>query len=225
MNLIHFSVAIIIFLVLTAMVFKTYSNYLSVHTEAVTAVDAKINTFLAMQKILSKGFPENWDESSIKQLGLLDYMHRTPVEVTETSGEGRYTLFNITLTFDHDCSLIALNNTVRVYEYEEEVPFTLYNQTYCYGNYLKDSTIVINSSFLAWQSKIFYVYYSNDSNIIPANYSLPFSTDTGFNVTVYPRERMLWLSVDKLQKLRQLNYSIATASLSAGNEFYIEVSE
>jgi hypothetical protein len=209
------------------LIFREYLNFISVHEDVEESMDAKVKSFLVAGKLLSTGFPENWQKNGLQQLGLLDYAYKKPVLLTEANGTDRgYILLNITgFVFDNNCSLVALNSSVRVYENEVELPFNLYNQTFCEGSYLKNATIILNVSFSANQSRMFFIYFSNDSSVLPSNYSLPFSTASNFSLEVYPTERMIWLSVEKMKALRQLNYSDAVAALLTGNDLYLEVTE
>lgn len=226
MNLIHLSIAIMVFLLLMTLIFSEYTSFISIQKDAEDSLVAKVNALLAMKRLLSTGFPEDWQRSGLQQLGLSDYVYRKPVLLTEASGTDRgYILINVSLVFDEDCSLVALNSTVRVYEGEVELPFSLYNQTFCEGNHLKNAAVVLNASFYANQSRMIFVYFSNDSSVVPSNYSIPFSTASNFTIKVYPTEKMLWLSVEKMRALRQLNYTDAVASLLSGNEVYMEVTE
>ena len=227
MNLIHFSIALIIFLLLVAFTLRAYVSFITEQENREQSVETKINTFQILKKILSQGIPNNWTSSNVVQAGISDYIYRKTAIIKEASGTDRgYTLVNLTgFTFDDDCSKTILNSTVRVYEGEEEVPFSLFNQTFCGGGYLKNATLILNTSFSVYQSRTFFVYFSSDTEILPPSYSLPFNTATNFNVTVYPAEKMLWLSVKKLRELRELNYTQAVNSLLTGNDFYLEVSE
>jgi hypothetical protein len=227
MNLIHFSIALAIFLLLTAFILREYVSFVTEQENREESVETKLNALQVLRKILSLGIPSNWTREDIQQLGISEYIYKKPVIITETSGIDRgYTLVNLSgFVFDEDCSKMILNNTVRVYSYEEEIPFALFNQTFCEGGYLKNATIVLNTSFSAHQSKTFFVYFSSDSDIRSPTYSLPFNTTTGFNLNVYPAEKMLGLSVKKLRELRELNYTDAVNSLLAGYEIYVEVSE
>lgn len=227
MNLIHFSVAIVIFLLLVTFVLREYVSFVNEEESKKQSIGIKLSAIQILRKILSLGIPIDWDANNVKQVGISEYIYRKAVIITEASGEDRgYILINITdFSLDEDCSKKILNNTVRVYSYEEEIPFILFNQTFCEGGYLKNATIILNTSFSAYQSKTFFVYFSSDPDIISSAYSLPFSTTTGFNITVYPAEKMFGLSVKKLRELRELNYTDAVNSLLAGNEIYLEVSE
>lgn len=226
MNLIHFSIALTIFLLLVAFTLREYISFVNEQENRREAIETKVNAFQVLKKILSQGIPSNWTIDNIQQLGISEYIYKKTVIIKEASGTDRgYTLINLTgFVFDADCSKIALNNTVRVYS-STEIPFTLFNQTFCEGNYLKNATIVLNESFSSNEIKTFFIYFSSDTEILPANYSLPFSTATDFNVSVYPTEKMLWLSVKKLRELQKLNYSQAVESLLSGSEIYLEVSE
>jgi len=227
MNLIHFSIALAIFLLLTAFILREYVSFVIEQENREQSLETKVKALQVLKKILSPGIPSNWTRENVQQVGVFDYIYRKTVIIKEADGIDRgYILVNLSnFTFDDDCSKMILNNTVRVYEYEEEIPFTLFDQTFCERGYLKNATLVLNTSFSPYQSRTLFIYFSSDTEILPANYSLPFSTATGFNVTVYPTERMLWLSVRKLRELRELDYLQAINTLLTGNEFYLEVSE
>ncbi len=227
MNLIHFSIALAIFLLLTAFILREYVSFVIEQENREQSVETKVKALQVLKKILSPGIPSNWTRENVQQVGVFDYIYRKTVIIKEADGIDRgYILVNLSnFTFDDDCSKMILNSTVRVYEYEEEIPFTLFDQTFCEGGYLKNATLVLNTSFSPYQSRTLFIYFSSDTEILPANYSLPFNTATGFNVTVYPTERMLWLSVRKLRELRELDYLQAINTLLTGNEFYLEVSE
>ena len=226
MNLIHLTVAATIFVILSLMIFKSYTNYVRIYDETKEAVEIKVRLYQALQKILLPGYPENWHQLNLEQLGLTERAYKKAVIITEANGTDRGKIVvNVSITFDEECDLIALNNTVRVYEEESEVPFKLYNQVFCQDNHIKQADVAIKSSFSANQQRLFFIYFSNDSNILPPNYSVEFNAPENFTVKIFPTEEFFWLSVAKLQALRQIPYNESRLSLLSGEEFYLEIKE
>ena len=181
MNYIDFAVAVLMFLVFFSVILILSTNYftnisgLTRTSEFRTVAEGLYNLFFG-----GKGIPENWEKTSLSpvQIGLIGDLYRVPVIVRETSGYDRINeIVNVNLIFDSDCKNKSWNNTVRVFdENNNEVYSKIHNQTFCSSQFLKQARVVWETNFTANQIKKFYVYFSSDDSIIPSNYSNTFST-------------------------------------------------
>ncbi|MEM5800046.1 MAG: hypothetical protein QXD54_00470 [Candidatus Aenigmatarchaeota archaeon] len=160
------------------------------------------------------------------KLNLTTELYKLPVKITEINGNERTdAIINLTIKFDEKCENKAWISTVRVYdENNKEVEFSIYNETFCEENYLKNSDLVLKSNFSAYQTKIFFIYFSGEKEVKEVNYYVPFEEASGLKVEVFPLQEQKMLSLSKLKGLRSVNYDDLIKSL--GNyDFYLEVSE
>jgi hypothetical protein len=119
-----------------------------------------------------------------------------------------------------------LNNTVRLYNSSnQEIPFQLYNQSFCGSRYLKTGEIVFNLTLAAYQSKFFYVYFSPEKNVTAANYPpFVFPNETNYTFQTFPVEELQTISIDRMKALRNLDYNEVIQSLVKGYNFKVEIS-
>lgn len=159
------------------------------------------------------------------KLNLTTKLYKVPIKISEISGTERTNeIVKLSLIFDEKCEKIAWGSSLRVYDEEnKEVEFSLFNQTFCENNYLKNSDLVLKSNFSAYQTKVFFIYFSAEK-VEEANYSIPFQEISGFDVEIYPLEKIEMLSVSKLKELRNISYEDFIKKLGDYN-FYIEISE
>jgi hypothetical protein len=159
------------------------------------------------------------------KLNLTTELYKLPVKITEIEGiEKNNTVISLTLSLDEKCEKKAWNSTLRVYEEDKEIEFSLYNQTFCEEGYLKSCDLVFKSNFSAYQTKIFFVYFSKEKDVEEVNYSIPFEESSGFKVEIFPLQEMKMLSISKLKKLRNISYEDLIKNFGNYN-FYLEVSE
>jgi len=221
-----FAVAVGIFLIFFSSLISFLSSYrLSSISSLSSLKQIKISEVFS-NLFTGKGVPSDWEEYNRTpvKIGLETELYRIPIIVKETNGNARDAVINISLEFDPTCLKRSWNNTVRVYENETEIPFQLYNQNFCSEQYLRNATLLFNSSFKAYEEKVFWVYFSDDRGILPANYSLPPSQTQNFTVKVLPAEKIYVLSVEKLEALKNLDYE-EVKQILGDYEFYLEVSE
>lgn len=228
---IDFVVGVAILIISIAVVFSYIISYLSSFTGLVSTSELKTITFNIYKNFFSgKGIPENWETRNYTplKLGLMTELYRIPIVINETNGTDRGVMsMNVTIQFDTSCTNKTWNSTVRVYnESYVEVPHHLYNQTFCTQRYLNSSDLVFNTTLSANQNKTFFVYYSGESSIDPANYTISFpefNSTANVSVQIYPEEVFSILSVSKLNKLRQLNYDDIITIIGTEYKFNLEV--
>jgi hypothetical protein len=176
-----------------------------------------------------KGVPDNWEEYGLipVKVGLMDKVYLIVINVTETSGSYRDNIaVNGTVDFDPSCTRNVLNNTVRLYNSSNfQIPFQLYNQSFCEGNYLKKSDIVFKISLEPNGSEFFFLYFSSQKNVQPPNYFLEFPVSVNnYTFQTFPAQELQAISVDKLKALRNLSYEEILQTIPKGYEFRVEVS-
>jgi len=226
---IDFAIAAGLFLVFIGILFGYVVNYLLNYRNIAVASELRgvasdlFNTFFT-----GKGVPSNWDEQAIVpvKVGLMNDLYRIAINVTETNGTARDNIaINGTIDFDSTCSKNVLNNTVRLYNSSNlEIPFQLYNQTFCSSRYLKTGDLVFNLSLSADQTKFFFVYFSPEKNVTAASYSAVFPNETNYSFQTFPVEELQMISIDRLKALRLLNYTDVIQTLVKGYSFKVEVS-
>lgn len=228
---VDFAIAAGTFLIFIAIIFSYMVNYLSNYQNMASASELRgavfdiFNTFFT-----GVGIPGNWYEQSFTpvKVGLMSSLYRVVTNVTETSGANRDNIaVNGTVDFDSGCSRNVLSRTVRLYDSSNsQIPFQLYNQTFCSGGYIRSGEIVFNISLTADQTKFFYIYFSSEKSVAPASYSVDFPiNETGYSFQAYPAEDLQMISIDRLQALRLLNYTDVIQTLMEGYKFHLEISK
>ncbi|MEM7825424.1 MAG: hypothetical protein QW412_01015 [Candidatus Aenigmatarchaeota archaeon] len=162
---------------------------------------------------------------TLLKIELKTKLYRVPIEISEISGSERIDeILKINLNFDEKCEKKAWPSSLRVYDGEnKEVEFALYNQSFCEDGYLKNSDIILKSNFSAYQTKIFFLYFSGEK-VEGLSYYLPFKESLSFNVKIYPQEEIEMLSISKLKELRSSEYEDFIKKIGYYN-FYVEISE
>jgi hypothetical protein len=207
---IDFTVAVGIFIIIIGLSLAFVLNYLTKYSQY-----SKINNLKAIAYNLFVPL----------KLNLTTELYKLPIKITEINGNERIdTIINLSLSFDEKCEKKAWNSTVRVYEDDKEVEFSLYNQTFCEEKYLKYSDLVLKSNFSAYQTKIFFVYFSEEKEVEEPNYSIPYEENSGFKVEIFPLQETKILSIGKLKKLRNISYEDLIKNFGNYN-FYLEISE
>jgi len=225
---VDFAIAVGLFITFMVILLLYLTGYMSSYTGIVSTSELRTIAYNIFNTLFGgKGVPKNWNEYNYTPvvIGLLTDLYRIPVIVSETNGTDRgNATINATISFDFNCENKAWNSTVRVLEGEEEVPSQLYNQSFCTSRYLSSSDVVFNSSFLANQKKVFFVYFSGEKTIAAANYSLVFSNPSNFSVQIFPEEKFSAVSVSKLLTLRNLTYEEIVRVLGTEYGFNVEIS-
>jgi hypothetical protein len=128
----------------------------------------------------TKGIPSDWEETEIapSELGLIDVVYVKPILVRETSNLNRQqepVIVNV--VFDHNCENTARNNTVRLYQSNlTVVSYEFVSPLMCSGDFLNETYIRFNVTVGQNEDRVFFLYYSNEENVPPANYSPVFNT-------------------------------------------------
>lgn len=182
------------------------------------------NTFFTGQ-----GIPSNWEEGGLTpvKVGLVDRLYMIVINVTEKNGSHRNNIaINGSIWFDPSCVRNVLNNTVRLYNSSNlQVPFQLYNQTFCGGKYLRRADVVLNISLEPYQSKFFFLYFSSGKSIEFSNYSLSFPVNvSNYTFQTFPTQELQAISVEKLKALRNSSYAEVLQTIPKGYGFKVEIS-
>ncbi|MEM7827041.1 MAG: LamG-like jellyroll fold domain-containing protein, partial [Candidatus Aenigmatarchaeota archaeon] len=173
---IDFIIGIGLFVFMIAAVMLYTINYFSgigTPTEMIEYRDKAIS-------ILGKMFSETSGSDILSDPRVSVKLYRIPILVTENSGIDRTNEpFFAVLNFDRDCEGRAWNNTIRVYDENfTEVLSRLSYNNFCSDHLLRNSTISLKINISANEKKRFFVYYSNNSEILAPNY-------TGFDLMAY----------------------------------------
>ncbi|MEM5834721.1 MAG: hypothetical protein QXQ69_02640 [Candidatus Aenigmatarchaeota archaeon] len=158
------------------------------------------------------------------KLNLTTKLYKLPVKIVEISGNERVNaVVNLTIIFDETCEKRAWFSTVRVYEENQEVEFSLYNKTFCEEGYLKRADLCLKSNFSAFQPKNFFVYFSGEKDVKEVSHNVAFEENSGFKIEIFPLQELEMLSLGKLKQLRNISYEDLIKNLNYN--FYLEVSE
>ena len=221
-----FAVATGIFLIFfSALISYLISYRLSSISSLSSSEQEKISRIFS-SLLAGKGIPSDWEKYNRTpvKIGLQTELYRIPILVKEANGTSRNAIINVSLNFDPYCLNKTWNNSVRVYENSTPIAFQLYDQNFCSEQYLRNATLLFNSSFQAYEQKVFWVYFSDDRGILPANYSLQPSINQNFTVEILPEEKFYTLSVSKLEALKNLNHKEVLQTLG-DYKFYLEIGE
>lgn len=130
----------------------------------------------------SGGTPNNWEDSADapSELGLVQSIYKISVTARELAGTVRTDEpLIVRVVFDEECSKNIWNNTIRVYNstlYEHEYEFV--DSINCSGQYLNESYIRFEINISQNEEKLFYVFYSDDTDIPAPNYTISYSTSS-----------------------------------------------
>jgi len=118
------------------------------------------------------GSPSDWSANYWESIGLAMPLYKLTLVVKEQAGIARsLEPVDIHVVFDPSCEQRALNSTVRLFSKGVETPFSLYNISYCSPSYLKEANIVFLANVSANETAVYYLYFSNDSAILPPSYT------------------------------------------------------
>jgi len=227
---IDFAIATGLFLVFIGMLFGYVVSYLvDYRSMAETSELRGVASDLFNAFFTGKGVPGSWEEQGLTpvKIGLMDKLYLIVINVSETNGSYRNNIeINGTIDFDSSCERKVLNTTARLYNSSNsQIPFQLYNQTFCDGSYLKRSDIVFNLSLEPYESELFFLYFSSQKSVEAPNYSLDFPVnETNYSFQTFPIQELQAISVDKLKALRNLSYEEVLQTIPKGYEFRVEIS-
>jgi hypothetical protein len=226
---VDFAIASGIFLIFLSVFLGHVVNYITSYWnekevfELKTVASTIFNTFFA-----DEGLPKDWEKKGLVpvKVGLVGKLYMVVINITETSGNYRENLIiNGSIEFDKNCERNILNNTVRLYNSSNsQIPFQLYNQTFCEGGFLKKAEIVFKTSLEPSQSHFFFLYFSSEKNVEASNYSLDFSVNENYTFQTFPAQELKVISVDKLMALKNLSYEEVLQTIQKGYEFMVEIS-
>ncbi|MEM5829789.1 MAG: hypothetical protein QW040_01395 [Candidatus Aenigmatarchaeota archaeon] len=225
---VDFAIATGLFFVFISILFSYMISYLvnyrniAENSELRSIASDFFNSFFT-----GEGIPSNWEESNLTpvKIGLMDKLYVIIINVTETNGSYRNDItVNGSVDFDPNCVRKIMNNTVRLYDANSQIPFQLYNQSFC-GNFLKKGEVVFKLSLEPYQSKFFFLYFSSEKNVLAPTYSVEFPVNVGnYTFQTYPIQELQAISVDKLLALRNLSYSNVVQTIPKGYVFEVEIS-
>jgi hypothetical protein len=226
---IDFIVASGVFLIFITILFNQVGNYVSNYKNiAETSELREVASILFNTFFTGKGLPSDWENqnSTPFKIGLINDLFLIVINVSETSGNQRNNItINGSIEFDPSCSKGVLNNTIRLYDSSNtQVPFQLYNQSFCESGSLRRSEVVFNLTLLPNESKFFFLYFSSEKEIVPPNYFLEFPNETNYTFQVFPVQEFHGISVGKLIQLRNLSYEEVIQTLPKGYNFRVEIS-
>ncbi len=194
MNYIDFSIAVSIFLFFFAVVILFTSNYfgnLSTLTKSFEYRDVATNYF--NQFFNKKGTPSNWETrpgTSPVEVGLTEDIYKVPVLVKETAPLARSNeQITVRLTFDQDCISKVWNDTVRVYDEDDnETKYELTGVTFCSSQFLQYGNLSWELNASGNERIKYIIYYSGNRNITGSNYTALISSSSSFR----PTDRDAW---------------------------------
>lgn len=173
MGWVDWTIGIGIFLFVMVFSYTSFMRSAGVRGGIEEIYEIKSEVFNYFQKLLNSfGSPPDWTSANWDELGLIANLRRIPIEVEENAGIGRTSeVIDIHLIFDEDCERAAFSRTFRLMRNNAEVPFDLYNETYCYGNFLKEANLVFFANISANSSELYHLYFSSDQSVEAVNYA------------------------------------------------------
>jgi hypothetical protein len=194
MNYVDFAIAASIFLIFFTLILIFTSNYfgnLSTLTKTYEYRDVAVNYF--NQFFSKKGTPSNWETrpgTTPVELGLAEDIYKIPVLIKETAGLSRSNeQITVRLTFDEDCEKNFWNNTLRIYDEDNnETVYELSDVTYCSEQYIQVGNVSWELNSSANEKIRYIIYYSGNRNISGPEYSGLLSTSSSF----MPADRDSW---------------------------------
>jgi hypothetical protein len=198
MNYVDFAIAVSIFLFFFTAVLMFSTNYFS-NLSSLT----KVSEFRSFSENLfniffdSGGVPENWEESSITpvKMGLRESLYRFTVLIRERAGFNRINEpVNLHIIFDENCQNKSWNNTIRVYdENNNEMVSEISNTIICQDQYLNQGDVTWLVNISANENKKFWVYYSSNDRVTAPDY-----TPLSYNISSWlPNDGDSWTEDDE----------------------------
>ncbi len=170
LNQIDFAIAVFVIITTVAFSVSYVTNYQS-HTVAQTRSAELRTTLDSLQKVLfeSSGLPKNWEDLNYTpiRIGLKATAYKIPLMLNETGGINRTNeSVDMRINFDSGCANKAHLDTLRLYDrFMNDVALNIYNSTSCGAGFLKEASVGFRSNQTANTSSIFWLYFSNKSNI------------------------------------------------------------
>lgn len=165
------------FLALVLMLSIQHFSQLPASTQISDYRDAAMQLF--EQFFGTPGSPANWDVSgqAPSQLGLMTSVYYMPITVQEYGTAARVNEpVIVNLTLDDSCAGAVWNTTLRLYDSGmNSVPYQLLDAIACSGNMINASYIRFNANAPQGEKKLYYLFYSNDSNTAAPAYASSFS--------------------------------------------------
>lgn len=226
---IDFAFGVGLFIVFTALLMSYIIAYITNITGSLSSSSLRTAAYDIYRAIFSgKGLPQNWENYAYTpvRIGLVTDLYMMPVVITEINNSVRSNItINVSVTYDSNCGSRAWNNTVRLYDENNNVlTIALHNQSFCSLQYLNTADLVFNLTLNANQSKTFFLYFSPDKDVQPQNLTLAFPVNaTNYTAVVYPEEKLSSLSVTKITALRNKSYDDVIQTLGTEYEFNLEI--
>jgi len=171
----------------------------------------------------NEGLPSDWEKSlNVVKIGLMKNLYRVKIKVEEIDGKSGYFIFNFSYEFDKNCSKNITLSSIRIFDENGLIPFSIFDQSYCFENYLKSASLAANISLNARETKILEMYFS-DEEVKDVYFEVPSNANSNVKVLLLPLEEFQMLSFSKLRGLRNLNYYEVKAILETNYNFRIEV--
>ena len=173
MGWVDWAIATGIFIVFFAFTFSYVNQQFLLRGELPELFSIKEIALQYLEKFFSLGEPEDWSSANFEVPGLMIKLYKLPILLEEKAGLARQNeTIDLRLTLDEDCELRAWESTLRLLDSDgKEIPFDLYNQTYCNSSYLKQTNLVFFAQLEANSSKFYFLYFSEDKQILAPNYT------------------------------------------------------
>ena len=165
-------VAVAVFLPLLAYSVYTANQQLSTNVNMQT-YEVKVNVLDYWHQLFETfGQPSDWSKNYWESIGLMQPLYLLRIKVTEPVGISRVLEpVDIHVVFDPSCEGRTLESTIRVYYQGEQIPYSLYNITYCSSNRLKEGNLVFLVNISANETKLYSLYFSNETEVSATNYT------------------------------------------------------
>lgn len=171
MNWFEFMFASFIFLIFFIFILILFSNKFSNYIDELRSTESKKISESINNILNSPGYPEDWEKNNITpvSLGFIEKIYFRPLITLNTNNRSQ-DIISLNINFDYNCQKNIDNKSIRIFDDKNnEINYTIFDANYCYGNYLKNATIVF-FDFLN-ETKKYYIYYSSN-DLLEKNYSI-----------------------------------------------------
>ncbi|MCX8179237.1 MAG: LamG domain-containing protein [Candidatus Aenigmarchaeota archaeon] len=160
MNWVEVALSTFIFVAFFIFLLSIFTNKLSSRLEEMRFMELEKRIETLENLLNTYGKPENWNSSDdIVSFGLLQRIYYRVIVIDGEKNYRNPEIVSVAININEDCKKDISNESLRVYNQEmEEMPFIISEQNFCFGDKIKNATIVFFDYFN--DTKKYFIYYS-----------------------------------------------------------------
>ena len=216
------AVAVAIIVLIVGFILAYSSEFFLTSISLVKIVEIK-NVAVGLSESIFNGLgiPEDWQwEENVIKPSLGNYIYRVPVFLKVYNGTDNN---NVMIWIYLNTNENAYNTTFVAYDGDEKIPLEIKNYVDNDGDgFLEEVNLSFQISLAANENKTIFIYYSKD-NETQASYSSVTETNNTFNITLFSPERILGLTVSKLNAFSKINKRKLRENFGVDKPFKVKI--